>query len=120
MSIDLSSCGGDGIHIREHEKLYVLKCIRSSQTHVCLELSCCIRSICHSFYVQVLVTECLQIVYISLGTSSLTKCHTSVRLALFGLLNSYCFQQDLGHFCKQNSALKIMGFFMPVHKEKNY
>lgn len=54
------------------------------QAHACLELSFCIQSICNSFCVQVLVTGCFQIVYISLGTSSLTKCHISVSWQLFG------------------------------------
>lgn len=43
-----------------------------------------VESVCHSFYVQVLVTGCFQIVYISLGTSSPTKCHTHASQELFG------------------------------------
>lgn len=58
--------------------------MRGSQTHACSQLSYRAQSICHSFYVQVLVTGCFQIVYISLGTSSLTECHTSVSQELFG------------------------------------
>lgn len=52
--------------------------------------SCVLRTaqqlpVCLPFFsVRVLVTGCFQIVYISLGTSSLTKCHSSISWELFG------------------------------------